>query len=252
MFYLFCLILGLVASFCVASVLCQENIIYRGFFSGQHYYSYNGQDYPVLLQHHEQFRTNPEAARQRFLTKIQEKFTSRFENVDHNADKEAATVNVFRPNKKNPQAVIFPVSEPQEFNPSIPFQTSFVPRIPTQQSSNSQNLDPFDLPFETGYSIDIPQRETQDRGNRAITEFAWRLFKGSNSQSDFVLSPLSPQILLSYLTWVAEGRTRQELVLANGYGTPDSLQKTVNSLLSEGSKRELQIATAFFISNDMR
>lgn len=234
----------------MASVFCQGNIVYRGFYDGQHYYSYNGQEYPVLLQHHEQFRTNPEAARQRFLTKIQEKFTSRFENV--NADREASNVNIFVPNKKNPQAVIFPTSEPQGFKPSIPFQQSFVPRIPTQQNQNSQNIDPFDIPFNTGYSVEIPNRPTQDRGNRAITEFAWRLFKGSNSQSDFVLSPLSPQILLSYLTWVAEGRTRQELVLANGYGSPESLQKTVNSLLSEGSKRELQIATAFFVSNDMR
>lgn len=85
-----------------------------------------------------------------------------------------------------------------------------------------------------------------------MTEFAWNLFKNSNSQQNFVLSPLSAQVLLTYLAWAADGQTRNELVVSNGYGHPKQIQKIVQSMLSNGSGRELQIATAMFVAQDMR
>jgi hypothetical protein len=59
-------------------------------------------------------------------------------------------------------------------------------------------------------------------------------------------------MLLSYLAWVADGQTRAELLQGNGYGHPRQIQRIVSSMLSDGTGRELQIATAFFVSNEMR
>jgi hypothetical protein len=250
-----------------------------------HVYSYNNKNYVVLQSLYEQFQSNPEAARQRFFNQLQvsnrfdEKSSrpqepSNYENSQGgqrrpaDADYEAQSFNTFKPRPKNPSAVTFREHPGQDFSSRFPLDQSplngppqnFAPNQPgfgkqpkLPQSSNQSPYD-FDLPAtqNTGYNIPIPQRETQDRGNRAITEFAWRLFKGSNTLPDYVLSPMSPQILLSYLAWVAEGRTRQEIVLANGYGSPAVIQKTVDGLLRDGAKRELQIATAFFVSKEMR
>jgi hypothetical protein len=314
--------LGFIAAICLASVNCQDTINYvRTGEQGQYIYNYRGQTYAVQKNLHDQATTNPEAFRQRFLSHIQKAIASRFDGYE--ADREAQSINSFKPNRKNPQAVYFPndaqevefssrfpappspipappssipdqqnvnrqpsynqqnfnlqnsnqpTFNPQSFNPQKPVvqnynpQPSFNPQgtYNQQQNFNDQNFnqqkpnkknsndDDFDIPIDTGYSVQIPIREVQDRGNRAITEFAWRLFKGSNSQSDYVLSPMSPQILLSYLTWVANGRTRDELVLANGYGSPYKIQRVVDGLLRDGAKRQLQIATAFFVSQDMR
>ena len=60
---------------------------------------------------------------------------------------------------------------------------------------------------KTNYCVNIPRRPSRDSGSRAITEFAWKLFKNSNTQENFVLSPLNPQLILSYLAWIAEGKT---------------------------------------------
>lgn len=140
----------------------------------------------------------------------------------------------------------------EAYNPAYPQPAFGLSNLPPKTGQNTQFGPELPLTQSTGYSVAIPKRDEYDRGNRAISEFAWRLFKGSNTQSDYVLSPLSPQILLSYLAWVAEGRTREEIVFANGFGSPENILKTVDSLLSEGAKRELQIATAFFVSKDMK
>lgn len=108
-------------------------------------------------------------------------------------------------------------------------------------------------PSETksDFCVNIPRRENRDRGNRPISEFAWKLFKNSNTPTNYVLSPITPQILLSYLAWIADGNTRNELVSAVGYGDPNTIQRTVDNLLRDGTKRELQLASAFFVSNSI-
>lgn len=134
--------------------------------------------------------------------------------------------NSFSPNKNRPSGIHFPDQSGSD-------------QIQTQS---------------TGVNRKIPrEREREEyRGNKAVTEFAWNLFKNSNSQPNFVLSPLSPQILLSYLAWVADGQTRAELLQGNGYGSPNQMQRLVSSMLSDSTGRELQIATAFFVSEEMR
>lgn len=105
------------------------------------------------------------------------------------------------------------------------------------------------------YCVPIPNSENDRyKGDRAVTEFAWKLFKNSNKQPNYALSPLSPQILLSYLAWVANGTTKNELVEANGFGNPKHIQNVVTSLTSQGSdpKKEILISTAFFVAEDIR
>lgn len=103
--------------------------------------------------------------------------------------------------------------------------------------------------------IPVSRRE-DNRGDRTATEFAWKLFKASNTQPNYALSPLSPQILLSYLAWVSTGQTQQELTRATGFSSPKSIERLVTSLKNEvaygGFKRDLEISTAFFISDSLK
>lgn len=106
----------------------------------------------------------------------------------------------------------------------------------------------------TGFSKPIPKDREQigaDQGYAPVVSFALDLFKASSSDANFVLSPLSPQILLTHLTWTADGNTYNELLRACGYGSPVPMQKLTRSLLSSGGDKELQIATAFFHAPDM-
>ena len=104
---------------------------------------------------------------------------------------------------------------------------------------------------KTNYCVNIPKRSNRDSGSHAITEFAWKLFKSSNNQANYVLSPLNPQIILSYVAWIADGKTRNELVSAIGYGSPTNIHRTIDSVLRDDSKRELQFATAFFVASNI-
>lgn len=153
-------------------------------------------------------------------------------------------VTSFKPNR---------VGQPQA-------DTISFPGNPVQLTVNNrpldQNLAPFAFTENTGYNKKIPDGRDQPIESpiaaAAITNFAWNLFRFSNSQQNYVLSPLSPQILLSYLAWVADGTTKNELLLSNVFSGPSQVQNIVKSMLADGSNRELQIATAFFHSVDMR
>lgn len=170
-------------------------------------------------------------------------------------------VQNFRPNKPLNSAsnIHFPSSGgtdqaptqtlPQSSRPSSPNRDRpFLSSPPARDSVPVQTQ-------STGFIKEIPE-EREYENNRspstAVTNFAWNLFKNSNTLPNFVLSPLSPQILLSYLAYVADGQTRDELVNVNGFGNPDQIQTLVASMLSDGGGRELQIASAFFISQEMR
>lgn len=153
------------------------------------------------------------------------------------------TINDFNPNRN--QVNRQPQRPTNIYFPSADSDSQFTSRQPLKDPFQTQN---------TGFNRPIPKdREREEyRGNNAVTEFAWNLFKNSNTQQNFVLSPMSIQILLSYLAWVADGQTRTELVGSNGYGHPKQIQKIVQSMLADGSGRELQIASAIFVAKDMR
>ncbi|CAG9804156.1 unnamed protein product [Chironomus riparius] len=84
-----------------------------------------------------------------------------------------------------------------------------------------------------------------------ITEFSWKLFKNVNNpqQPNFVISPLSPQHLLSYLASGAEGVTKKEIVDAIQYNSPSQLNSLISTMLKEPGNKELQLASALFVSN---
>lgn len=77
------------------------------------------------------------------------------------------------------------------------------PRNPVQLSVNNNkpldhNLAPFPFTENTGYNKKIPENRDQpiESPTAAITNFAWNLFRFSNNQQNYVISPLSPQMLL--------------------------------------------------------
>ena len=84
-----------------------------------------------------------------------------------------------------------------------------------------------------------------------ILSFGWKLFKNVESEN-FILSPLSPQILLSCLTKEtnSSSASHKELLENVHYENSESLENVVNEMLREGTKRELKIASAFFMKKD--
>lgn len=96
--------------------------------------------------------------------------------------------------------------KPSRVGQPPPADTISFPGNPVQLTVNNnrpldQNLAPFPFTENTGYNKKIPDGRDQliESPTAVITNFAWNLFRFSNSQPNFVLSPLSPQILLSYL-----------------------------------------------------
>jgi hypothetical protein len=172
--------------------------------------------------------------------------------------------STFRPEifPQQPQHSQRPQQFPQQQQPQRPQQTQRPnSNEPSKYDGDSSSFghrddeDEYSIPVQnTGFNLPIPkerERNPNERGNM-VTEFAWNLFKNSNNQPNYVLSPLSPQILLTYLAWVADGATRSELLSANIFGSPKSINSIINNLKSDTSGRALQIATAFFHSNEMR
>lgn len=102
----------------------------------------------------------------------------------------------------------------------------------------------------------IPNNGREEfRADRAVAEFAWKLFKKADRPEDYALSPLSPQILLSYLAWSAAGATKNELVKANGFGNARSIERLVETIKTDSyslKKKDIDISTAFFVSEDLR
>lgn len=97
-------------------------------------------------------------------------------------------------------------------------------------------------------------RETEDEkfeDFKPITEFSWNLFKNVNNPQtpNFVISPLAPQHLLSYLSSGAVGETKKEITDTVRYRTPTQLNSLIRTMLREPGKKELQLASALFVSN---
>ncbi|CAO1407105.1 unnamed protein product [Diamesa serratosioi] len=90
--------------------------------------------------------------------------------------------------------------------------------------------------------------------SKPVTYFAWELFRLANNPNvaNYVLSPLSPQLLLSHLVTVAAGQTKNEITRAIRYNDPNQLGYLVDSMLQTTSGRELSIASAFFVNKDMK
>lgn len=64
-----------------------------------------------------------------------------------------------------------------------------------------------------------------------------------------IMCPLSPQLLLGYLSQGSTGETQNEIKRAIQYSGPSQMEHLVRSMLTDGSNRELQFATAFFVAN---
>lgn len=109
------------------------------------------------------------------------------------------------------------------------------------------------------YCKEIPSSRDQeaqiasDNVGSELTDFQLQLFKASNTAENFVVSGISPQILLSYLNWGSQGQTRDQMLRAKIPGAPKQLQRIINQL-SRGNneKREMKLATAFFHSKDLK
>lgn len=67
-----------------------------------------------------------------------------------------------------------------------------------------------------------------------------------------VMCPLSPQLLLSYICAGSDGETHSQIRNSIQYSNPRQLENLMRSMLTEGSNRELQFATAFFVANNFQ
>lgn len=241
--------------------------IYEGFNPRSGYlYKLNGILYAVSENEHTYYQNNPQYAEKLFVDGRRPDPSGSHLSYDNNNQNQQL---LYTGNKKkeptndeiaNSQKVTsFKPNRVGQTSGQTPVDTISFPGNPVQLTVNNnrpldQNLAPFPFTETTGYNKKIPDGRDQpvESPAAAITNFAWNLFRFSNSQQNYVLSPLSPHILLSYLAWVAEGSTRNELLLSNVFGSPTQIQSIVQSMLADGANRELQIATAFFHSVDMR
>lgn len=228
------------------------------------FYEYNGKTVKLSEALHNQFFQDPVRVEQNVRSQLESKIQGvRTRDRSGNGDENGANQN-FR-NRQDPTRD--ELSDSQNFNSFKPNRQSSSGNIyfpqPVGQRPNQNQFSPLNSgqsqsdflpPPNTLFNIPIPESRDREefRGSGPVIEFAWNLFKSSNSQPNFVMSPLSPQMLLSYLAWVADGQTRNELVGANGYGSPTQMNRIVTSMLDDKKGRELEIATAFFVSKDMR
>jgi serine protease inhibitor len=71
----------------------------------------------------------------------------------------------------------------------------------------------------------------------------------SHQTPNLVMCPLSPQLLLGYLSQGSTGETQNEIKRVIKYSGPSQMEHLIRSVLTDGSNKELQFATAFFIAN---
>jgi serine protease inhibitor len=79
-----------------------------------------------------------------------------------------------------------------------------------------------------------------------VLNFAWDLFKNVDQQN-FVMAPLSPQILLSFLVKEATGKTKKEILNAVKFNDSQELEHLVSNMLKEPTSRELKIGNGIFV-----
>lgn len=73
------------------------------------------------------------------------------------------------------------------------------------------------------------------------------MFQNIENNDNFVISPLSPQILLSCLVNEAKDTTRDEIKSAIQFQSWKNIEKTISAIQKEPTSRELKIKNAFFL-----
>lgn len=66
------------------------------------------------------------------------------------------------------------------------------------------------------------------------------------------MSSLSPNILLSYIANRSAGNTKNEIFAETGSKSSKRLSKLVKALINEDTTRELIVATAIFVSKELK
>jgi serine protease inhibitor len=90
-----------------------------------------------------------------------------------------------------------------------------------------------------------------DKPKEEILNFAINLFRhveNDGARENYVVAPLSPQILLSFLASASSGKTKDQIINATGYADSTKLEDLLNKMQRDGTKRELKIGNAFFIN----
>ncbi|KAG5681958.1 hypothetical protein PVAND_011359 [Polypedilum vanderplanki] len=79
-----------------------------------------------------------------------------------------------------------------------------------------------------------------------VLKFAWDLFINVDKKN-FVMAPLSPQILLSALVKETHGNTQKEITNVVGFEDSKELEQLINNMVQEATSRELKIGNGFFV-----
>lgn len=136
-------------------------------------------------------------------------------------------------------------------SPNGDYQANRQPSLSQGPNLNFNQRRPINQHAPLSSSEEIQYKPTN---YKPITDFAWDLFRNSNSPQtiNLVMCPLSPQLLLSYLASACSGETKQQITNAIRYESPRYLNQLTRSMLSDGSNRELQFATAFFVADNVQ
>lgn len=86
-----------------------------------------------------------------------------------------------------------------------------------------------------------------------ILDFAWNLFKEvTKNETNIVISPLSPQFILSFLAPESTGTTKEEIVSVTGFESSEKLEELISNIQKEPTARELLISNAIFVTDKHR
>ncbi|CAG9804157.1 unnamed protein product [Chironomus riparius] len=116
-------------------------------------------------------------------------------------------------------------------------------------------IDPYGNRRYSGSETRYTPPPRPDRPKEEILNFAINLFRNVENQGareNYVVAPLSPQILLSFLANECSGDTKKQIVDATEYNNSKELEKLLNKMQGDGTKRELKIGNAFFVNSKLQ
>ncbi|XP_070492277.1 leukocyte elastase inhibitor-like [Chironomus tepperi] len=116
-------------------------------------------------------------------------------------------------------------------------------------------IDPYGNRRYSGSESRYPNPPKPEKPKVEILDFAINLFRSvenDGARENYVVAPLSPQILLSFLAKETDGNTRTEIVNATNYEDSSKLEDLLNKMQKDGAKRELKIGNAIFVSKQKK
>lgn len=130
---------------------------------------------------------------------------------------------------------------PTNATPTIPIFSNQQPIRPEQANQ---------IPFDSEETVSTRNSKTPER-LRFINQFSWKLFRESklpNPETNYVLSPISVQLLLALIAPASEGETKEQFHQIIKNSDPRVVGTAARDMTFVHFRNELDIATAIFPS----